>query len=126
MEDSNPQETIADLHVGFLDRCHTSLANLPCVAGLRYRRTALDARRQPDTLLKRKDKEKINAVVSYRWSHQRDLNPPCLLGRQKCCRYTTVTFWGQMWESNPRLKAYETCDLTVCPIYQIDGRPEGT
>ena len=27
--------------------------------------------------------------------------------------------WGQMWESNPRLKAYETCDLTVCPIYQI-------
>ena len=23
MEDSNPQETIADLHVGFLDRCAT-------------------------------------------------------------------------------------------------------
>ena len=29
--------------------------------------------------------------------------------------------WGQMWESNPRLKAYETCDLTVCPIYHVGG-----
>lgn len=30
MEDSNPQETIADLHVGFLDRCANHYANLPC------------------------------------------------------------------------------------------------
>lgn len=29
MEDSNPQETIADLHVGFLDRCANHYTNLP-------------------------------------------------------------------------------------------------
>ena len=38
MEDSNPQETIADLHIGFLDRCATRYTNLPyCrIAVLRY------------------------------------------------------------------------------------------
>ena len=33
--------------------------------------------------------------------------------------------WGQMWESNPRLKAYETCDLTVCPIYRLTINQRG-
>ena len=30
MEDSNPQENIAALHAGFLDRCANHYANLPC------------------------------------------------------------------------------------------------
>ena len=29
VEDSNPQETIADLHAGFLDRCDSRYTNLP-------------------------------------------------------------------------------------------------
>ena len=29
MEDSNPQETIAGLHIGFLDRCANRYTNLP-------------------------------------------------------------------------------------------------
>ena len=31
MEDSNPQEIIAYLHVGFLDRCASHYTNLPCM-----------------------------------------------------------------------------------------------
>ena len=37
MEDSNPQETIADLHVGFLDRCANHYTNLPYLPGTRNR-----------------------------------------------------------------------------------------
>ena len=33
MEDSNPQENIAALHVGFLDRCANHYANLPYLVG---------------------------------------------------------------------------------------------
>ena len=66
------------------------------------------------------------------WEAAHALSRAGFLGTQACLQITLRNHlskiptgymirkqWGQMWESNPRLKAYETCDLTVCPIYRM-------
>ena len=88
VEDSNPQGTIADPHVGFLDRCDSRYTNSPCRGlqaapirrhGLWFSSIAAIFQTSPQSSVCCPKPPHAAAAHQHTpfpsWSHQQDLNP---------------------------------------------------